>query len=684
MPTAYERHKLAALKRQAEISREGRDIGDIPPVADSRRKGRAIKSFRAFAEAYFPLKFSKPWSPDHLKVIAAIEKAVKDGGLFSLAMPRGNGKTTICECATMWALLSGWHKFVYLIGASEDAAGRMLENIKAELSNNANLLADFPEICYPIKCLENQARRAIGQLHHGQPTRVSWGAGEIVLPDIPGSRAAGSLVKVTGITGNIRGANHTLPTGESIRPSLAIIDDPQTDQSARSPSQCANRLATVTGAILNLPGPGKRIAALMPCTVIQQGDLADQILDRDKNPEWQGQRTKLVYQWPTAEKLWAEYGRIRQDDLKNGGDGSKATDYYRAHRRAMDAGAIVAWDERFDPEAGELSAIQHAYNLRLRIGEAAFNAEMQNEPAGQGADASPIMDAEDIAAKVNGYARGELPQAAAHVTAFIDVQQTVLFWMVCAWADDFTGWIVDYGTYPEQPGRYFTLGTVKRTIQGAHPGKGLEATIYAALETCTNDLLARDFLRDDGATLRIGRLLIDANWGDSTDTVYSFAKATPHTAIVMPSHGRYVGATSNPFSEYKRKVGDRIGHYWRMPSVQGKRAVRYTAFDANHWKSFVHARLNVAMADPGCLSLFTPGRAESHLMLSEHLTAERPTQVTARERTVSEWKLRSPGLDNHWLDGLVGCAVAASIEGAHLFGEQKPTQRRRVVLKAAR
>jgi hypothetical protein len=35
---------------------------------------------------------------------------------------------------------------------------------------------------------------------------------------------------------------------------------------------------------------------------------------------------------------------------------------------------------------------------------------------------------------------------------------------------------------------------------------------------------------------------------------------------------------------------------------------------------------------------------------------------------VDEWKLRPEASDNHWLDGLVGCAVAASMQGAVLAG----------------
>jgi hypothetical protein len=42
----------------------------------------------------------------------------------------------------------------------------------------------------------------------------------------------------------------------------------------------------------------------------------------------------------------------------------------------------------------------------------------------------------------------------------------------------------------------------------------------------------------------------------------------------------------------------------------GKRAVRHVSFDTNFWKSFVFARLAVAMADKGSLALF--GLLPSH------------------------------------------------------------------------
>jgi len=119
-----------------------------------------------------------------------------------------------------------------------------------------------------------------------------------------------------------------------------ICDDPQTDQSARSPLQTAERLSLINGAIAGLAGPGQRTAIIVPCTVIRAGDMADQLLDRAKHPDWHGERTKMVYAFPTADRLWSEYARLRAESLRADGDGCEATAFYRANREEMDADAL--------------------------------------------------------------------------------------------------------------------------------------------------------------------------------------------------------------------------------------------------------------------------------------------------------------------------------------------------------
>ena len=268
-----------------------------------------------------------------------------------------------------------------------------------------------------------------------------------------------------------------------------------------------------------------------------------------------------------------------------------------------------------------------------------------------------------------------MPVSANHITMFIDVQKTLLFYVVCAWDDDFTGRVIDYGTWPDQRRRYFSLADANPTLQRKFPHAGLEGCLYGGFKALTEDYLAREFTRDDGAAMHIERCLIDANWGQSTEVVYQFCREARFANVILPSHGKYIGASSKPMSEYKRMVGDRVGHNWRMPNIHGKRAVRHVVFDTNYWKSFVASRLLTPMGDRGNLSLW--GReTERHMLFAEHLTAEYRVKTEGRGRKVDEWKMRPDAHDNHWFDGVVGCSVAASMCGCVLAGTD-PVQARK-------
>ena len=92
-----------------------------------------------------------------------------------------------------------------LIGATESAALETLESIKTELDVNELLGEDFPEVVFPIQSLDGIANRCAGQLYKGERTRIVWTSNEIVLPTIAGSKASGAVIRVSGITGRIRG-----------------------------------------------------------------------------------------------------------------------------------------------------------------------------------------------------------------------------------------------------------------------------------------------------------------------------------------------------------------------------------------------------------------------------------------------------------------------------------------------
>ena len=657
--------------RTSAQSASGRDISPLPRVRSGTRKKSCRDSFRKFCDTYFKEVFNIPWSDDHLKVIDKIERAVLAGGLFALAMPRGSGKTTLCEISALWAILYGHRKFICMIGASEDAAAQMVDSIKAEIEVNELLAADFPEVCYPIEKLDGIVNRTSGQLYKGKRTHITWTAKEIVMPSIPKSTASGAIVKCAGITGRIRGMKFKRPDGKSVRPDFVICDDPQTDESARSPSQCVTRETILATAILGLAGPGQKMSGIMPCTIIRDNDMAMRMLDREKHPEWQGELTKMVYKWPDATNLWDEYAERRAEELRSDGDGSQATAFYADNREEMDKGAIVSWYDRFNED--ELSAIQHAYNLRIRD-ESAFFSEYQNAPVVD-SEQSDILTTDEIAEKVNGLKRGEVPGDVDKLTCFIDIQQKVLFYTVVGFAPNFSGYVIDYGIYPDQKLRYFTLREVRTTLQQKKRGAGLEGAIFHGLETLTDKLHDTIYTRDDGAELLLDLTLIDANWGLTTDLVHQFCRNTKHRGKIMPAHGRYVGAASRPFNEYSRKKGERIGYNWRIPTVKGKRVVRHLLFDSNFWKSFLHARFAQPFGDGGSLTLFK-AKPSVHQMIADQCCAEYRIRTAGRGRTVDEWRLPPNKPDNHFLDCLAGSCVAASVLGVKLSGlRMTPTKR---------
>lgn len=671
---SYARHKERSRQRQQEQAETGRDIGELPAVVDPARKAAGAASFKFFAETYFPATFSMPWSDDHLQVIAAIETSVVQGGLFAFAMPRGSGKTTLVETAALWALLFGYREFVAIIGSDESHASMMLDSIKVEAETNDLLAEDFPEAIYPILALERIHQRAKGQLYQGKPTFIQWTADEVQFPAIPGSKASGGIIRVAGITGRIRGMSaKRAADGRKVRPSLVLIDDPQTDESARSPSQVAAREGVLKGAILGLAGPGCKIAGLCTVTVVSPDDLADRLLDRQRHPAWQGQRTALVYEWPTNTSLWDQYADLRKAGQRSGAGVHEANEFYAANQAAMDAGSRVAWPAR--KQEDELTAIQHAWNLRIDRGEPAFFAEFQNVPILDEAKSEQLKAAEVVSRAV-AVPRWIVPRGCGTLTAFVDVQERALYWAVVAWGHQLRGHLVAYGTYPDQGRAYFTLRDVKKTLVRAAGGASLEAAIHAGLEHVARELLDREFSREeDDAVLRISLMLIDSNWAQSAGVVRDFSRRSQWGPRVLPASGRFVGAAGSTLTERKADRGERVGANWRTATIQ---RVRHLQFDTNSWKSFFATRAKLPVGDPQAFTL----HAGNHDLLAEHLASEFPTRVESKTRIVDEWKL-IPGRDNHWLDCCVGAAVAASFTGVSAVGvESRPGRaERRVISK---
>lgn len=670
----------------AEKSRESfaavSDIGELPAVENPERKDACKTDLLRFLVDYFPQTTGlKPFSEDHIRAIGRIQQCVMEGGLFVEAFPRGFAKTTISENSAIWAVLYGHRAFVPIFGADASSADGNIDSIKIELAENELLYADFPEICHAIRALEGKPQRCGSQTYQGRLTHIEWTSDTIVLPTIPGSPASASIITASGITGASRGMKHKKPDGTQQRPDFVIIDDPQTDESASTPLQVSKRLNVIRKSILKLGGHNRRIAVVMNATVIRPDDLVEQLLDQKKFPAWQGERIKMVRQWSDVhETLWlGDYARIRNTfDPNILGDQQRAhheaTEFYRLNREKMDAGCLVAWEHCYDGIA-ELSAIQHAYNSLIDDGPEVFASECQNEPFRDEIDESENLSADFIAKKLNGMGRGIVPAGVSRLVAFIDVQKNALYWVVAGFEDGFTGYILDYGIWPDQKNRDLPYAKLRQTIQKTLKIDNLEAAIYGALDSCVKSLSGKEWRRDDGAAMRLERIAIDSGWGESTDTVRLFCRQSQQSSILLPSKGMYVGAKSKSFNDYKPKPGERYGVNWRIPNVSSKTAVRHLLYDTNSWKTFVMSRLRTGMGGKGCLSLFGNDH-RIHEMFASHIVAEIGTRVEAKGRSLIEWELKAFRPDNHWLDGVVGCHVLAAVQGVKLMEETRKTERR--------
>ena len=653
----------AALRAGNAASAALRDIGPIPEVKDPKRRRACKRDLKRFLKTYFPEKFPLPFGEAHDTVIAKIEDATLNGGLFSLALPRGSGKTTICERAALWAEAYGHRRFVALIGASEDAARASLDEIKMEWETNDRLFEDFPEIAYPVRRLEGINIRANGQTVQGKRTRMTWSDTEVVFPTVTGSSASGSVIQVRGLTGRIRGMKAATAAGESLRPDLVLIDDPQTDESAASPEQNRKRIAILTGAILGLAGPGKKISGVMPCTVIRKGDMADQILDNSRHPEWQGERRKMMVSFPANKKLWARYAEILQDGYRDGIGISRATEFYQQHRAEMDEGAEVYWEARKNDD--EASAIQSAMNLYLRDKDS-FYSEYQNEPIDDSGGVAERLTVARVWEKMDGAKRNEVPAWADYLTMYVDVQKRLLYYVVTATGRDFTSRVIDYGSWPGQARRYWTLNDAMPNFETVYKGKSLESAIYSAIDELVGAKLEAKWKTEDGRELELAHVAVDSAWGQSTKTVYRVCRDLQKRfgLRIIAARGRGITAAQKPFGEYRKEQGVKIGENWRIFKVRGAQSVRIMEIDTNWWKSFLRQRVLSPKGEGGTWTVWGEDE-EGHRMFAEHLSSEQSVTTSSEWRVVDIWSL-IPGRENHLFDCAVGSLALASWCGASL------------------
>lgn len=657
-----ERDRARAAARSRARHAAGSEIGVLPKVVDPERKEACRYDLKLFLQTYFPNSTGlAPFGPAHEDAIARIQQAFLHGGWFINCMPRGYAKSTIAENSLLWAALYGHKRFGVILAVTKDYASDAIDSIKSELQENDLLYEDFPEVCEPVRRIENKVQRCKGQTHLGKHTHMAWNKDIIVLPRIEGSDASECIIKA-GCFESIRGARYKRADGRQERPDIILLDDIQTDKSAKSPTRVAEQISRLHSTIAMLSGHESELAMVINATVLADGDTVDQLADPKKYPEWQSLRIKMVPKMPEhLDDLWLKnYAEIRADYDPGDVAGQKeaqerATQYYLANQEVMDAGAEVSWEDiRLKP--GEVSAIQHAMNLLIKLGPEAFDSECQNSPRRQLTAGVAVVSAAEVRNRTNGYGEYVLPSKTTAVVFHCDVHNYLLYYTVLGIQSDFTAGIVHYGTFPEQPHNYFTMASVKRKMQDVLGTATVEEAIVEGVKTVANRLCGRAWVTADGEQLSINTGLFDFGYHETE--VAAGIRASDHQSVLMGARGVGITGAKRPMTEYDvspkraRMAGPNPKRpRWFVPR-KTTGGIPEIQFDTNYWKTLVANRLMQPRHTTSEWSFFGNHRT-SHDFIATQLSSEEPNER-------GEWGNPRTGTENHYWDNLVGCAVAAS------------------------
>jgi len=656
--------------KQATAAAAERDIVLSVPADLKRRKGCLDDPFE-YLRTYFRNIFSQPFTADRKAMVESIIHAASYSGDYALAGPRGEGKTKLALFTASWLDLKKILKLPIIVGKNQAGSENELENLKIELTSPGSLFSqDFPEICEPLIALDGWASRARKQTVQGYHSNIGWQKDCIFLPTIPLEAlpakwpvsepplACGQGLAVVGIDGKIRGFNR-----RNIRPDLAIIDDIDDRESARSITQTADHCDAIDKDVAGLSGSGGRCARVMLCTVINSTCVAALYTEK---AGWRGQRYKMLVKLPASAALWEQYIELRKQRTKDDPDARVAHNLYLSNRKAMEEGAEVSNPYAFegkpaaDGEPLEVSTLQACYNKIADIGWEAFCCEYQNDPQDSDDANDGQITSAIVASRISGLEYQELPTDCERIVAFFDVGEVLSVWTDAAWRGQCIGSVLDYGWFDVKGGPYNPVTKMRDPVT-------LQLGIIKVLHQWRDQLLGKYRDRDDQPRM-IDMALIDSGDGQHTKAVYQFCREVGPP--FFPSKGQKDGWRIP--KEAKAK-GDR----WAL--VKQPCGMLLYEFESTYWKQFCHHRFLTPAFDEnnqpraGSLSLFVLPNATEFSKERRNYTHQIVGEVWGAKTQGAKPGWIKKGM-NHMLDCTAGNCLAANIVGVRLLADAPKTR----------
>lgn len=362
---------IAELKQALSKDIQAFSTGlDASPEAIRERRRRVLNGdFAFFAYTYFPHHIRGEQSLFHAHFCQRFPQLLtRQGGAIEWWIaPRGEAKSSLLtKIGPVWCAVQALHQrddvrsslgitgerptfidYIILLGAETKLPAKLLEVVKTELTVNAALALDFPEVC-------------------GKGPQ--WKIGEFVT-------RSGVKIESFGAEQAIRGTFH----GAS-RPKLLLGDDLITDAEAKSPTERDNRWNWLSKAIEYLGPPDGSVKYIGVGTVLDKDD-----------PISRAKRTighivhhfKAIMTLPTHMDLWEQcQEKMLNDDGVAEEEAAKASidlppemlpsyQFYLANKVMMDDGAVISWPS--------VRTLYWLMRQRAKNGKA-FATEMQGDP----------------------------------------------------------------------------------------------------------------------------------------------------------------------------------------------------------------------------------------------------------------------------------------------------------------
>lgn len=253
----------------------------------------------------------------------------------------------------------------------------------------------------------------------------------------------------------------------------------------------------------------------------------------------------------------------------------------------------------------------------------------------------------ELTKRMNGIPKGIVPPDAEFITVGIDVGMRLCHWTAIAWRPHASPHVLEYGR-----------------LEVATDQFGLETALLAALRTFRDELDKAGWM-GRGTRIVPTMRFVDAGYQD--EIVSRFCEESGQGWF--PTKGFGVTRMENYRGGEKKQTGTKVvgvAEGYHVASIPGWR-VACVEVQADHWKSWLHLRLQTPLDQPGSLTLHQAEKLD-HLSYAKHLTAERKVEeFAAGKGLVTRWEMLNR--NNHWLDSTCLACVAGHLAGARLISE---------------